>query len=494
MNIPLIASAILVFFFGSAAIRFAIPIALRWQLIDVPTSRRRHDHPMPIVGGAALFSAWFCGIFIYCISNQQWFHQNTAAVLSVMLSVALLVGLGLVDDLRGVGPGGKLLVQFAAAAIVLAFEPAVHSFCLYWVERVGSMAWLFAAVWLVGLSNAINLVDGLDGLAGGISILAASSLLAMCAKWGARGDFGIVMMALLIPAIGAFLAKNWHPAKLFLGDNGSLPLGFLFGVISLHCPTGDRAWTQVICIVLMMGYPILDMGLCVVRRYSKGTPLFKADRNHLHHRLLRLGLTVPQACRLLLSITLYLQITALCVADFMATFSGVLYVSSIGFSLFSLVYLLRSIERSRMSRLSHGAHTHGIAVAENTPQFRVCTLAKIELEPLYESGLFEEKRRVHDVISSLKLMLQTLVRKEDHVFQAKGHLNIVFAEAAYNKETITKLESALREKLSLFRKVYNIQYSLADLPVKFEQQEFLFRGDALQNSQSEEGAEPAKVA
>ncbi len=487
MDLTLPTIIIATFIAGLIAFRIAIPLALKFHLVDVPNSRRRHARPMPIIGGATVFVAWFTGVALYCVLKPEWFALNRASLFPIGLSLVALLSLGLLDDLRGLGPKVKLGVQLLAAINVIAFEPIVHAFCLHWLARIGFMVWPITVIWLVGLSNAINLVDGLDGLAGGISLLVASSLVVISAKWGVNGQLSLVLMAALIPALLAFLRKNWNPADIFLGDNGSLPIGFLFGVVSLMCPPHSRSWVHAINIILMMGYPIMDMGLCTYRRFRKHTPLFKADRNHLHHRLLRLGMSVRQTATMLLSLTIYLQLTAVCVIDMIRTdealfTNGLVYMGAIGISMFSLFYLLRAIELKLTARLAAPGERQ---LDPNLPQFRQCTVVRIELEPLFETGLFEEKERVQQIVACLKLMMQTFTQKNDLIYLAHKELNIVLSDSQPNPQSVQALEVAIKAKLVLFQNVFNLQYSMADLPVKFSSEEFLIQGNSLKRRQSD---------
>jgi UDP-GlcNAc:undecaprenyl-phosphate GlcNAc-1-phosphate transferase len=474
MLFTLIAGATFSLLFGLAAFRFSIPLAHRWHLYDVPTSRRRHTRPMPIVGGATIFVTLAAATLFYGALNPHWLGEHAASLLSIGASTAILVALGLIDDLHGTGPAFKLFVQFLAASIVLAFEPNVHQFCVGWSQTMGPITWPTAAFWLVGLSNAINLVDGLDGLAGGISVLVAGSLAALLSTWaGSQGQFGMTLMILFIPACVAFLKHNWHPANIFLGDNGSLPIGFLLGVVSIMSPAQEYSWSWLISITIMMGYPILDMGVCTLRRLRKGNPIFKADRTHLHHRIMRLGLSVSQTCLLLLNVSLYLQLTALSLVKIKHVGASVLYIAAIGLSVFTFLFLMRAIERARAERLAKVTRARGRQRVSTEPEWRKSLVAKIDLEPLYEAGLFEERGRVHQIVSSLQLMLQTMIRKTDTLYMTHQKLFIVFTHEKNSKESIAGLSKSIREKLALFQTVYNIQYSMSALPIDFESQEFL---------------------
>jgi UDP-GlcNAc:undecaprenyl-phosphate/decaprenyl-phosphate GlcNAc-1-phosphate transferase len=233
---------------------------------------------------------------------------------AMLVCTACLFVLGLVDDLRGVGVAGKFTVQIAAAAAVwaagfridvLAFGPSTVPFHLGWLSLPVTV------VWIVGITNAVNLIDGLDGLAAGTGLITAVAVAVMALLSGQTGV--VAASAALVGGLLGFLPYNFNPARIFLGDSGSMLLGFVLAVISIRSNQKGPTAVAALATVLVLGLPILDTSLAIVRRTWKigregwksgeGTRyvlrnshrVFRPDRGHLHHRLLDLGLSHSRA-------------------------------------------------------------------------------------------------------------------------------------------------------------------------------------------------------
>ncbi len=458
-----------IFAFSILVFKYTIKFAEKWMLTDIPTSRRRHPRPIPIIGGVAVLICTIIGLTTFCFLRPDWFQNYKTTLLVIGVAVLLLHIVGLIDDLKGLGPMSKLLFQFLAAALVLAYEPRLHDLNVYWSQKIGFWIYPLTAFWIVGLTNAMNLIDGLDGLAGSTALLVAGSIAILSSYWGAHAEFGANTMIVLIPVLLAFLVYNWSPAKIFLGDNGSLPLGFLIACVGLMCPPTKTSSHLIAGIFLMMGYPILDMSLCVYRRLKNNTPLFKADRNHLHHRLLRLGLSVSESTTLLLSITVYLQLSAICI-NIMKSEASALYLAFVISGLFSVIYLLNFIERKNTATLAHSINND---TKKNTVKFVDCTVAEIDLSPLYEVGLFEEKEHVKEIVLSLKLLLRTSIRANDNINLIGQKISIVYVNQEYTPKNITALKMVLHDKLKHFQEIYNLQYSINSLPISFSHEYYM---------------------
>jgi len=203
------------------------------------------------------------------------------------MAAVLLVGLA--DDLRGVGPMAKVAVQtVAAVGLCFAMDPP-HAIALPGggAIELGSLAWLATVLWLVGVSNAFNMIDGLDGLASGAGCLSACTLaligLAGGASWAPLAGG-------LAGALLGFLRYNRGPASIFLGDSGSLSVGFALAALALTAATSDAGEVAIAVPVLVLALPVADAALVIARRLRAGRPLFAADREHVHHRLLARGL------------------------------------------------------------------------------------------------------------------------------------------------------------------------------------------------------------
>lgn len=444
-----------------------IRLAHRFGLLDVPSIRRRHKKATPITGGLGVFITWFLGVGLWGFFHPQWLAENQTGLIVVGGGVIVLSAMGIVDDLRGLSPFWKLTVEFFVAAAVVTFEPQVHQICVIWSEHLGFLVWPIAMVWIVGVTNAINLIDGLDGLAGGMSTLVASSILVLSLWTGAQASFATVIMAMLIPSILGFLRYNWNPAKIFLGDNGSLSIGFLLATSSLMCRPNNKSWILLSSLVIMLGYPILDMGLAVLRRYSKGFPLFKADRNHLHFRILRLGPDVGQTAVLLISIGAYLQIVALSV-NMASQPAAVMGVALAGFSISSLLWLVRSIERWRVKRL----YSFTLEREMGRVSKRKNAMLRIDLEPLFESALLEEKERYKQLVAAFDLLIRSMVRTQDSILFSNQEIMVIFSDvetADQKQEVIQRFQA----KIVQFLELYNLQCSMAGLPLKIEETEMV---------------------
>ena len=245
------------------------------------------------MGGLVIFLTVFAGALIALATDNlvgEKLREGRADVLALIGCTALTVLLGVVDDRRAVRPFVKLLVQFliAVAAVALGFR--VHAITLPWLDSLlipDAVAILLSIIWIVGITNAINLTDGLDGLATGVCFMAAA-INALVAIWLGNHTMA-VMMILVAGALLGFLRYNFHPAKVFLGDTGSMALGMFLALASLR--SAQKAHTAVMILIPLfaLGYPIIDTLLAIARRSLKGQPLFSSDRDHIHHRLLDRG-------------------------------------------------------------------------------------------------------------------------------------------------------------------------------------------------------------
>jgi UDP-GlcNAc:undecaprenyl-phosphate GlcNAc-1-phosphate transferase len=276
-----------------------INLAMRWKLYDDPSdSRRVHTRPIPRLGGVAVYAAVLIGLLVHLLLDFGGFgrpHDVPSFLPAALLGGTLLFVAGLVDDVRGLRPRDKLAVQVLAA--LLAYYSGFQ------IERIGLgsshvlyFGWLALPVtiaWVVGITNAVNLIDGMDGLAGGISLVALLAIAVAAALLG-HGDV-LAVALVLVGAIASFLVYNVNPARIFLGDSGSLFIGFMLAVLSVRGSVKSTTAILVIIPLAALALPLLDVGLAVLRRWLRGVPLSSADARHIHHRLLALGLTQRRA-------------------------------------------------------------------------------------------------------------------------------------------------------------------------------------------------------
>ncbi len=318
-------SYFVLFAVAAAATTIATPIyilvARRLGWVDQPGGRKQHARATATMGGLVIFVAVFCGAIIAMQLDNlvgRELRSSRAYVFGLIACTASMLLLGIIDDRHGLRPRIKLMVQVvvAAGAIVLGFRveavqlPGLESLVL--PEILGA---LLSLLWIVGVTNAINLTDGLDGLAVGVCLL-ASFVNAIVAIW-LGNHYMTVMMVLLAGALLGFLKYNFHPARVFLGDTGSLALGMFLALASLHSAQVSHTVVLILVPLFALGYPIFDTLLAVARRMSRGQPLFASDRDHIHHRLLDRGAS-PSAVAIQIyvaSILVSLVCIAVAIAD-----------------------------------------------------------------------------------------------------------------------------------------------------------------------------------
>ena len=285
----------------------AVPLVRRLAItrgaVDVPDPRRELARPTPRLGGVAVFLA---AVIVLAIAGATGLVSLASApprMLAFASAALLIVGLGAYDDFRPLRPPVKLVVELCAATIVVAGgDCRINALSMPGgALELGTFAVPFTVVWIVLVTNALNLIDGIDGLAAGTAAIALVAVTII-----ARG-FGFPTVsasaAILAGACLGFLVFNFHPASIFLGDSGSLLLGFALGVLSTHARAKGTAGAVTLATLLIVALPLGDTLFAIERRYFHGlrprsprsylaglARIFQPDRRHLHHRLLRLGL------------------------------------------------------------------------------------------------------------------------------------------------------------------------------------------------------------
>ena len=282
-------------------------LAFRVGAVDVPKDNRRmHNHPIPRMGGLAIFFGFILSVLI--------FIPLTPELRGMLLGSVVIVILGILDDIFALPALPKFFVQIGAALIaVLAgnridflSNPNIFSQDLFW--ELGLLAVPITVFWIVGITNAVNLIDGLDGLACGVSTISSMTLLVIALVME-EPDVAILMGALSGACIG-FLPYNLNPAKIFMGDTGSTFLGFILAVVSIQGLFKFYAIISFAVPFLMLGLPIFDTCFAILRRVSHGQSPMAPDRGHIHHRLIDMGFSQKQAVAVLYIISAILGLSA----------------------------------------------------------------------------------------------------------------------------------------------------------------------------------------
>ncbi len=283
-------------------------IGKRFDILEQSNHRTIHRHAVPKLGGIAIFMAMLVG------SALASFLLYETVVPLVLIVGGILVHLfGIYDDLLDANCYLKLLVQLIAAGFAISggfvfHSVAVGGFSLY----VGWIAIPLSLLWIAGISNAVNLIDGLDGLASGVALSAA---LTMALLFLMKGDYPFTIMSLLMAGtFSGFLLFNWHPSRIFMGDCGSLLIGYLLGSLSLKAAQIHPGTISLFIPMLLLGLPVFDTALAVIRRLKRGVHPFHADNDHVHHQLMRIGLSHRRTVMLLIMVNVVLCLMALKVA------------------------------------------------------------------------------------------------------------------------------------------------------------------------------------
>ncbi len=309
----------------------SIKLAVKIGAVDIPTERKVHKTPIPRLGGVAVVSAVAISLLVGAAVNiyiPRIVHTN---LMGLLVGSLIIIAVGVWDDTRNANPFVKLAFQVIAASIAvymgvqfeLASNPLMPGEMRDYFD-LGILAFPLSVLWIVGLTNAMNLIDGLDGLACGIALVTSVTLFLISVNLGA-GDVTYFYIALAGATLG-FLRYNRFPAKVFLGDTGSMFLGFSLGCLSTTGFQKSFALSSLIIPMIIFGIPIFDSVVALMRRYMNNKGFATADREHLHHRLLDLGLSQRQTVLLLYFITVLLGIIAFAFTVQLSEYAAVIIV------------------------------------------------------------------------------------------------------------------------------------------------------------------------
>ena len=289
--------------------------ALKHRLFDDHVSARKiHGRPIPRLGGVAIAAGFYAPLLALLLEASSvggTFYANSHRALAFLLGGVAICALGLYDDIRGSGAAKKFIAQFAIAGALYWFGFRIDQIALPFIGvfSLGPLSIVFTLLWIVGVINAMNLIDGLDGLAAGVGLFGLVTTFVLAAS---RGDpVMMLFMASLGGATVGFLVYNFNPASIFMGDTGSMFLGYVLAVGSIQTNQKSSTAVAILVPIVALGLPIADTLLAMLRRAINRQPMFSADRAHIHHKLLDLGLSQKQAVLVLYGASILLGITAL---------------------------------------------------------------------------------------------------------------------------------------------------------------------------------------
>lgn len=306
---------------------YTIRLAKKVGAVDMPADRRVNKKPMPRLGGLAviagfLVSAIYLIISMFIEKKIDFTADNlTQKIVGFLLGILVLGITCFIDDVKGIKPLAKLAGQTLAAILVTCSGILIDNFTIPFKENSVALNQLFSYIltigWIVGITNAINLIDGLDGLSSGITLISCISLLIIFSL-NESPLIAIVFVTALAGAIIGFLPYNFNPAKTFIGDIGSNFMGFAIAVISILGVAKTYTAIVIVAPIMVLALPIFDTLWAIVRRIVKTKSIkgvFKADKGHLHHRLMARGYTQKQAVLILYGLTATFGMTAIILLD-----------------------------------------------------------------------------------------------------------------------------------------------------------------------------------
>ena len=318
-----LSSAVLVLLLTPLVSRGSIQLGL----VDAPGGRKVHPQSVPRLGGVAVVAAMVMAIILVSLWRPEDFGPAIWPALQPLAAAgALIFGIGLLDDLRGVGAGTKVAIQVSAAVLVMTAGLLIERVTLLGMSwQLGWLAWPITAAWIVGLTNAFNLIDGIDGLASGIAAIAGAACGLVLIMRGHSAE--AMLLATLVGAAVGFLFFNFSPASIFLGDSGSLLFGFLLATTAIAGWQKGATALATGVPLLIFALPLADIMTTILRR-SLARPtngpaslvtalrqLVEPDRQHIHHRLLALGWSPRRTVLILYGVTAVLSVFALSTAQ-----------------------------------------------------------------------------------------------------------------------------------------------------------------------------------
>lgn len=322
MNKESIISCIIAFSISMLLTPCVKKLAFKVGAVDIPKDERRvHNKPMARIGGLAIIASVVVTMLLNVIfaKSFSWDFNVGNNAIGVLLGCAIIIGVGIIDDMKPQKARVKLVCQIVAALLVVLLSdvrviaisnPFSENGVLVLNYYVSCLVTSF---WIVGITNAINLIDGLDGLAAGVSAISYVSIFFVSMI---LGDVRTSMMAIILAgSVLGFLPYNFNPAKIFMGDTGSTFLGFTLAIISVNATLKAYTAISIVIPVLILGLPLCDTTFAILRRFFSGRPIMEADRGHIHHKLMDRGLSQRQVVLLMYLISALLGMSAIWITE-----------------------------------------------------------------------------------------------------------------------------------------------------------------------------------
>ena len=312
------------FLFVLIIIPFIKKVANHIGAIDIPNERKVHKNPIPRLGGLGIYMGFLLG---YILFGSMSIRMN-----AILIGSFVIIITGIVDDIKPIPAKIKFLFQVVAAAVVAFYGEIllknIEAFGIY--IEFGKFSYLITILFIVGIINCINLIDGLDGLAAGLSSIYFITIGIVIIGWTHIFGLDAMLTFIMLGATLGFLVHNFNPAKIFMGDSGSMFLGYIIAVIAL-LGFKNVTLTTFLAPVCLLAIPILDTSFAIIRRLINKKPIDEPDREHLHHQLLNLHLSHRDTVLVIYAVDILFAV---------ATLLYVLYNRSLGIILYAILFII----------------------------------------------------------------------------------------------------------------------------------------------------------
>lgn len=364
---------ILAFIVSFSATPIARKLAYGIGAVDIPCEERRmHKRPLARLGGIAIICGFTVAVLFLFMSSSIGESSGFATqmqLIAILAGGAVITATGLVDDIRGLGPKTKLILQLAAAlAVIFIADMRIEGFTNPITQDFTVLplylSYPLTILWIVGITNAINLIDGLDGLAAGITSISCISLffINIIANQGLpaiQSLVAVLTLALAGSALG-FLPFNFFPSKIIMGDTGAYFMGFILSIISIQGAMKSFTAISLSIPLIVLGLPLFDTAASIYRRLASRKPVMQADRGHLHHRLIDMGLSHKQTVIVMYTASAALGLGAVVMAD-KGTLSAVILLALVSVFIVGGALYMKEINHEEQETKEDGTDTYKIS-------------------------------------------------------------------------------------------------------------------------------------
>ncbi len=298
-----------------------IKFSKRFGFVDQPNNRKVHKDIKPRLGGISIILGTLAGCFVLMPKSEY--------MVAIIVGAVILIITGILDDRYALSAKVKIIAQITSAVVVVSSGLRIEYISLPFIEHLefGILSYVVTVFWIVAIVNSINLIDGLDGLAGGVSTIAIITILVMASFNPIAQNTVIAFSVVLIGSTVGFLLYNFHPAKLFMGDTGSLFLGYSIAIISILGFYKSVTALSLLVPLIILGVPIIDTFFAIIRRALNKQKISSPDKGHLHHRLLEMGYGHRETVMIIYGISILFSVAALALSN--SAFWGSLIIITI---------------------------------------------------------------------------------------------------------------------------------------------------------------------